>query len=956
MKHSIVVKFLAIMLCAASLLGIVTSAGCIVMLMGTRLYSKTPERYREERIRESGEPIAMDMARWYCSEHVGSVREDVLNQFLGHHYYGGFDRRYTYLELTDAEGRVLSEKWEANVKDSPTARRYEFPVVGEYLHLLKMEPVQEPVLEPETTEAPELTGGVPVYYNNVPEEGAWVYRLSFNTGTISCGYGAAEPIGRLHNNNDGSFLYEHTSNNLDNLTDGVIYSAEFVDEEGNAIFFASDPGGIGELVNTSNKRFWISLYHSEDRAGIQWARTTAAPGLIIGAGERGIKDNTSLETKAPEERLQSLEREHSLEATVETEGSPETIAEDQQEEPIEAQDAAQTLPTQNDWSEPEEPPVLTVPEEGEVYPVQHPDEALIAGRPLSDFEIQTGIYTDGAQTYKIEFVWAPIEGMTVTLYAEPGAVVYDGFLQLSSVVYPYRNDLFLILGISGLLFAVFSVYLACVAGHKPKTTEIRAGGLNRLPLDLYLALLISAGVGIAYLVVKGGDFLLRQSVRAGVLYMMGIVYAASLAIVGFCYAFAAQVKTPGGYWWRNSVCVRSVLLVKKLVILTGKLLVKIVKNLVPMLGKTAVLLWKGIAASGKGIAASIKAIWRWGSWSVTGITNWGRKRLHRILSMLPLTWQWLLGGGAMALLLLLAVASGSKGFFVLCLVAVAAMILYGANCYGTLMDSTRRMSKGNLEVKIDDHKMLGCFKDFAGDLNNLADVAVVAAQKQLKSERMKTELITNVSHDIKTPLTSIINYVDLLQKPHGQQEQEQYLEVLSRQSLRLKKLIDDLMEMSKASTGNMTVEFQALDAAEFVNQALGEFSEKLERAQLIPVFRHGEEDIRILADGRLVWRVLSNILSNAVKYAMPGTRLYIDLSRAEGRAIISLKNISRDELNLNAEELLERFVRGDGSRNTEGSGLGLNIAKSLMELQKGQLQLLVDGDLFKVTLIFLEAE
>ena len=229
---------------------------------------------------------------------------------------------------------------------------------------------------------------------------------------------------------------------------------------------------------------------------------------------------------------------------------------------------------------------------------------------------------------------------------------------------------------------------------------------------------------------------------------------------------------------------------------------------------------------------------------------------------------------------------------------------------------------------------------------------MVAAQKQLKSERMKTELITNVSHDIKTPLTSIINYVDLLQKPHTEAEQEQYLEVLSRQSLRLKKLIDDLMEMSKASTGNMTVDIAKLDAVESVNQALGEFADKLDKVQLIPVFRHTEESIPMMADGRLVWRVMSNLLSNAVKYAMPGTRLYIDLMRLEGKVVISIKNISRDELNIDADELMERFVRGDDSRNTEGSGLGLNIAKSLMELQKGQLQLLVDGDLFKVTLIF----
>ena len=222
----------------------------------------------------------------------------------------------------------------------------------------------------------------------------------------------------------------------------------------------------------------------------------------------------------------------------------------------------------------------------------------------------------------------------------------------------------------------------------------------------------------------------------------------------------------------------------------------------------------------------------------------------------------------------------------------------------------------------------------------------------MKSERMKAELVTNVSHDIKTPLTSIINYVDLLQKAKSQEEAESYLEVLERQSQRLKKLIEDLMEMSKASTGNMVVELKPLDAVEAVNQALGEFSEKLEQAQLTPVITKSQEAIMVLADGRLTWRVLSNLLGNAVKYAMPGTRLYIGLLQTETDVQISLKNISREQLNVNSEELMERFVRGDASRNTEGSGLGLNIARSLMELQAGQLQLLVDGDLFKATLIF----
>ena len=285
-------------------------------------------------------------------------------------------------------------------------------------------------------------------------------------------------------------------------------------------------------------------------------------------------------------------------------------------------------------------------------------------------------------------------------------------------------------------------------------------------------------------------------------------------------------------------------------------------------------------------------------------------------------------------------------------VLAGAVVLYGAYAFGILMESAKRMGKGDLETKVNNSTLVGSFREFAGDLNALADVAMVAARDKLKSERMKTELITNVSHDIKTPLTSIINYVDLMEKPHTPEEQDTYLEVLSRQSQRLKKLIDDLMEMSKASSGNISVELGDVDAVESVNQALGEFGDKLEKVGLTPVLRSPETPMVMKADGKLVWRVLSNLLSNAVKYALPGTRLYIDMMELEGKVVISLKNISREPLNVSAEELMERFVRGDASRNTEGSGLGLNIARSLMELQRGQLLLTVDGDLFKVTLTF----
>ena len=237
-------------------------------------------------------------------------------------------------------------------------------------------------------------------------------------------------------------------------------------------------------------------------------------------------------------------------------------------------------------------------------------------------------------------------------------------------------------------------------------------------------------------------------------------------------------------------------------------------------------------------------------------------------------------------------------------------------------------------------------------LNNLADGAKIAAERQMKSERMKTELITNVSHDIKTPLTSIINYVDLLKSAETAEERAQYLEVLDRQSQSLKKLIQDLMDMSKASSGNVTVELTQIDVAEAVNQSLGEFADKLDAVSLTPVFRHPEETVIINADGKHLWRILHNLLSNACKYAMPGTRLYLDLLTLDGKAVLTIKNISKEELNMDAEALMERFVRGDASRNTEGNGLGLNIALSLAQLQSGNMDILVDGDLFKVTLSF----
>jgi signal transduction histidine kinase len=223
----------------------------------------------------------------------------------------------------------------------------------------------------------------------------------------------------------------------------------------------------------------------------------------------------------------------------------------------------------------------------------------------------------------------------------------------------------------------------------------------------------------------------------------------------------------------------------------------------------------------------------------------------------------------------------------------------------------------------------------------------------MRSERFKTELITNVSHDIKTPLTSIINYVDLIKKEEIENDTaKQYIDVLERQSNRLKKLVEDLVEASKASSGSLSVELKACDVSVLVSQTIGEFEDKLLGRGLTPIINVPTKPVKIMADGRHLWRIFDNLMGNICKYAMSGTRVYIDVKTENQKAVITFRNISQNQLNVSAEELMERFVRGDKSRNTEGSGLGLSIAKSLAELQGGSMELLVDGDLFKASVIF----
>lgn len=600
-----------------------------------------------------------------------------------------------------------------------------------------------------------------------------------------------------------------------------------------------------------------------------------------------------------------------------------------------------------------DPTVVPATEEPDSNAAVASSRTVAKKQPVAPKTIYTYDRFDGI-TYSYSRENSP--GYYVSLYLAPNARAEDTVWSVLRILWNHRSQLVIILGASLMLFAICAVYLCCAAGRSPAGTEVRAGGLNRMPLDLYAAIAAGIITAIAYLAVEGMDYLLRQglSIAAPILFYGGFVCC--LVFVGFCFAFAAQLKTPDGFLLRNTV-------VGRVVRLTGRVL--------RWCGRTLARLFHWLPSAVAGIWHLVVRIWRagiifltWGMlqvktfaaglWHVIGsIFGWIGKIFRRFFGLLPLVWQWLL----VAVVLLLMLMFVFHAYRLddppvwMALAITIAVVVYASNSFGSLLEAAKKMRAGDLDSKVDNRLMVGGYREFADELNGLADVAVVAAQKQLKSERMKTELITNVSHDIKTPLTSIINYVDLLQKPHTPEEQATYLEVLSRQSQRLKKLIEDLMEMSKASTGNVQVDISVIDTGEAVKQALGEFADKLEAVRLTPVFHQPEEPVYVYADGRLLWRALSNVLGNAVKYALPGTRLYIDLKRVDGNAVLSLKNISREQLNISADELLERFVRGDSSRNTEGSGLGLNIAKSLLEVQHGQLELMVDGDLFKITMV-----
>lgn len=438
-----------------------------------------------------------------------------------------------------------------------------------------------------------------------------------------------------------------------------------------------------------------------------------------------------------------------------------------------------------------------------------------------------------------------------------------------------------------LLFLLSLIYLLCAAGHRDNSDTISLNVQDRIPLDLYCLLLYGLFLFTGTLFHSGTYY-----GNPDIGYLMMIVLLLFIYETLFLAAlltFATRLKKGG--WWKNTILYH----IFSIFLRGAKWCLGVIRDGIQTLPST----WK--IAVGWLIISSIYVIYS--------------KE----------------GGTVMTLNIILLI--------IFC--AVAAQ-------WQKLSRAGKQLSEGNLEYKVNTRRMLPTFRQHGENLNNISKGIAIALNQKMKSEHLRTELITNVSHDIKTPLTSIINYVDLLKKEGLTGQAAEYIDVLDRQSHRLKKLTDDLVEASKASTGNIHCTLMPTDIAELVMQAVAEYEEKLAKSQLEAVITSPEnETVFALVDGNLMWRVLSNLLSNACKYSQPGTRVYLSIKGSGDTALITVKNVSKDQLNIDPDELMERFVRGDSSRSTEGSGLGLNIARSLVELQKGKFSLSIDGDLFK---------
>lgn len=513
-------------------------------------------------------------------------------------------------------------------------------------------------------------------------------------------------------------------------------------------------------------------------------------------------------------------------------------------------------------------------------------------------------YDPETNTYIVELSGTAVCALNVTSYVKNNFTAHDDFYY--SIILKYGDTvldyIYVIFGVSTILTLLFGTFLVVAAGYGKKSNEPYASEFNRVPYDIIL--LAVAAVALVILAINPyWDFI-------------------NITLIAVWLALAFPVL---------------------LLITCGRIKTK---TLVSSMACTKIItfLWREV----------VKRLFRW-----------MEKAWKNICKIIKILWDSIgiygkyLGVFAAVAILEAIVCMSSDTEFVFAILFIekltfgAILVIVCINL-SKLKKAGNEIAKGNMDFEVDTKGMLGEFKAHGENLNSIRNGMANAVEESLKSERMKTELITNVSHDIKTPLTSIINYVDLLEKEKLDNEKAgEYIEVLDRQSARLKKLIQDLIDASKASTGNLDVTLEKTDVNVVINQALGEFQDKLAARDIKTIIKSDKEEYFVIADGRHLWRVMENLINNIVKYALEGSRVYIDVKEQDEYISVTFKNISKEELNISGDELMERFVRGDSSRNTEGSGLGLSIARSLMELQKGKMEIIVDGDLFKVVLLLI---
>ena len=513
--------------------------------------------------------------------------------------------------------------------------------------------------------------------------------------------------------------------------------------------------------------------------------------------------------------------------------------------------------------------------------------------------------------------------IVVTLTANPSLPKEDEYALIyhqAEQLYDNRNVIPVVCCAGTVLAFLCFIFLLCSAGHKNGREGITPSAIHEIHLDVY-TVVVAVGAFTGLYLAFGWIGMNSSMIN---LIVLVVLFAAEV-IWCTLYFMELAIRLKMGKWWQNTILYRVFRFFGRFCKRVFRGIVKLIRG-IPMVWRTALLCL-----------------------AVCVVEFFGLILFYNDTGVLLFFW------------------------------AIEKFILCGAITFVALMckelqEGSEALADGDLNYKLDTSHMVLSFKEHGENLNSIGEGISAAVEQRMKSEHLKTELITNVSHDIKTPLTSIINYADLIGKEvsgdakdtgdgtgtETAQEREQhiseYAEVLLRQSQKLKKLLDDLLEASKATTGNLEVHPEVCDVSVLLSQAVGEYEQRFSEKKLETIVKQPEETVKVMADGRHLWRVFDNLLNNIYKYAQAGSRVYLNVEHDGQNANIIFRNMSAYPLEMSPEELEERFTRGDRSRHMEGNGLGLSIAKSLTELQKGDMEIVTDGDLFKVVITLPETK